>query len=120
VNRITNDRLESLDNYQDQATQFARYPGKATVQGLAYTALGLVGEAGEIANKTKKVLRDDSGTLTEMAKDALIGEAGDVLWYLAALCNELGVSLEFVAQYNLKKLSSREQRGALQGSGDNR
>lgn len=83
-------------------------------QGLAYTTLGLAGEAGEIANKVKKVIRDGRST------DGIADELGDVLWYLAAVANELGADLGDIADANLAKLASRAKRGKLGGSGDNR
>ena len=83
-------------------------------QGLAYTTLGLAGEAGEIANKVKKVIRDGRST------DGISDELGDVLWYLAAVANELGADLGDIANNNLKKLADRQARNVLGGSGDNR
>lgn len=85
---------------------------------LTYTALGLSGEAGEIANKVKKCVRGDYDP-TDMP-DILEDEIGDVLWYLAQLCEVLGLSLSDIAEENLRKLQSRQDRNVLQGSGDNR
>ena len=85
-----------------------------------YPALGLAGEAGEIANKVKKIMRDDNCILTDEKKEDLIGELGDVLWYLAALATELGIDLGEVAEKNIEKLFSRKERGKLGGSGDAR
>lgn len=85
---------------------------------LAYLALGLGGEAGEIQNKIKKVLRGDYPA--EAIRDDLQAELGDVLWYLAVLADALGLSLAEIAQANLDKLASRQQRGQLRGSGDTR
>lgn len=107
----------TLNDYQQQAAQTAVYPDEIA---LAYTALGLTGEAGEIANKVKKVYRDSGGQLTPDKRDELASELGDVLWYLAMLASELDISLETVAQANLDKLSSRQARGKIQGSGDQR
>jgi len=106
-----------FEDYQQQANQTAVYPPE---NGLAYTALGLAGEAGEIANKVKKVLRDDGGELTPGVRAALAGELGDVLWYLSALATELDYNLGGIAANNLAKLASRKERGVLQGSGDDR
>jgi len=85
---------------------------------LAYLALGLGGEAGEIQNKLKKVLRGDYPA--DAIRDDLAAELGDVLWYLAVLADTLGLSLAEIAQANLDKLASRQQRGHLRGRGDER
>ena len=87
---------------------------------LVYPALGLAGEAGELANKVKKVLRDHGGHLSEEAREAILAELGDVLWYVAQVATDLGESLEAVAQANLAKLRSRKERGRLGGDGDDR
>lgn len=87
---------------------------------LTYAALGLVGEAGEIADKVKKVLRDDGGVVTEERRQALLLELGDVCWYCNQLANLLDSTLSEVARMNIDKLYSRKARGTLQGSGDNR
>lgn len=106
--------------YQLRATETAVYPGQGSVQGLAYTALGLVGEAGEVANKVKKVLRDHGSDVPPDVRQALLDEAGDVLWYLTQLCTELDADLGTVAGLNVAKLASRAARGRLQGNGDDR
>ena len=87
---------------------------------LAYPALGLAGEAGELANKVKKVLRDDGGAITEERRKDLLDELGDVLWYVAELATCLGGDLQEVAAKNIEKLQSRAERGKLQGQGDQR
>jgi NTP pyrophosphatase (non-canonical NTP hydrolase) len=110
----------TLDDYQEQAVSTAVYPGKGSVAGLTYATLGLVGEAGEVAEKVKKLLRDDDGVLTEDRRQALIKEIGDVCWYVSTICTELDIPLSEVALRNLDKLNDRKQRGALQGSGDDR
>ncbi|WP_018110745.1 nucleoside triphosphate pyrophosphohydrolase family protein [Thermus igniterrae] len=107
----------TLEAYQKEAQKTALYP---EAYRLLYPTLGLVGEAGELANKVKKVLRDQGGNLTEEVREALVAELGDVLWYVAQVATDLGVSLEEVAQKNLAKLRSRQARGQLGGSGDNR
>lgn len=109
----------SLDEYQQKAVRTAIYPGSGSVLGLAYCGLGL-GEAGEIQGKIKKILRDDNGVISEEKKEAILAEVGDLLWYVAVISHELGSSLEDVAIGNVVKLSSREERGVLGGSGDNR
>lgn len=107
--------------YQETAFKFAVYPGKAggsLAMALSYTALGLNGEAGEVAEKVKKWIRDGKDFPT--LKDQLTKELGDVLWYIAAMASELGVSLDEVARINIEKLANRKGRGTLHGEGDNR
>jgi NTP pyrophosphatase (non-canonical NTP hydrolase) len=104
-----------FNNYQGHAHATAIYPGKHTDTGLAYVALGLAGEAGEFAEKVKKKLRDGTWSPVLAAK-----ELGDVLWYIAAACDELDVSMDYIAQQNLEKLAARKENGTLQGSGDTR
>ena len=87
---------------------------------LIYATLSVVGEAGEVAEKIKKVIRDDQGVVSEEKKVEIAKEMGDTLWGLACLCNVLNLRLEEVAIANILKLESREQRGVLSGSGDNR
>jgi NTP pyrophosphatase (non-canonical NTP hydrolase) len=106
-----------LDNYQEQATKTAIYGAGNKVN---YPILGLLGEAGEIANKYKKVLRDNDGKLTEEKRDDILDELGDVLWYCAALANDLDTTLSDVASRNIEKLAARAARGTIQGSGDKR
>lgn len=143
INRITGEDLDSFVenpsvlNYQQIATKSAIYPGQGTPLGLAYCALKLNGEAGELAEHVGKAMRDDglmsvnvnphseprallTGQLEPARKTAIIKEVGDVLWYLSAICNELGITLEAAAASNLQKLFSRTERDKLQGSGDDR
>lgn len=88
---------------------------------MTYPALGLTGEAGEIANKVKKILRDDYDLVELTVKEQeLAKEIGDVLWYCAALASDLGLDLSKIAQDNLDKLQDRANRGTIKGSGDNR
>ncbi len=88
---------------------------------IIYPALGLGNEAGEVQGKIKKVLRDKEGNFDDAkVREELSAECGDVLWYLAALCRDLGISLDDVARQNIAKLRDRQARGVLQGSGDNR
>lgn len=110
--------------YQQRAHATAVYP---TEVALAYVTMGLVGEAGEIANKVKKIYRDHDGKLPDDAWQDLVDEIGDVLWYLAELCTVLQLQdrdgydvLAFAAANNLLKLEDRAERGALHGSGDDR
>ena len=108
----------NFDNYQTEARKTAIYPNKDN--NYIYPTLGLVGEAGEFAEKIKKILRDKNGTLDYESKLALKKELGDVLWYLSNLCDELDFSLCDVAKENLVKLNSRLSRGKISGSGDDR
>jgi NTP pyrophosphatase (non-canonical NTP hydrolase) len=87
---------------------------------LAYPALGLAGEAGEIAEHAKKAIRDDAGVVSEERRQAMAKELGDVLWYVSQLASELGLELDEIARANLEKLLSRQRRGVLSGSGDER
>jgi len=125
--------INTLDLYQSIATRSAIYPGQRTPLGLMYVSLKMNGEAGEFAEHVGKAMRDDDlikhiGThtyedgksLTPERKSLLIKEIGDVLWYLSAACNELGISLSDAATVNLEKLCDRSERDALRGSGDNR
>lgn len=107
-----------FDTYQRRANRTAIYPRMQ--HGWTYPVLGLVNEAGEVAGKLKKVIRDHDGDIHVDDMAALKGELGDVLWYLSQLAKELGLSLEDIAEHNLEKLSSRQARGTLQGEGDNR
>lgn len=111
-----------FDVYQLVTADTAIYPGagEGDIEALTYTALGLTGEAGEIANKVKKILRDSGGEVSSEVRKDLSKELGDVLWYLTRLADEIGYSLHQIAQENVDKLNSRKQRGVLGGSGDNR
>ena len=107
-----------LNNYQRQARNTALYPDLGS--NPIYPALGLCGEAGEVADKVKKVLRDEAGVFSDERRQAIALELGDVLWYVAQLASELGYELEDVANQNLRKLRDRSARGQLKGSGDHR
>lgn len=104
-------------DYQKQASKTAIYPDADVI---IYPSLGLVSEAGEVAGKIKKVLRDKNGMFSPEDRWAIADEVGDVLWYIAALCEDLGTPMELVARRNIDKLNSRLSRGVLGGSGDNR
>ena len=107
----------NLSDYEQKINTFAIYPeaGKGTPMSLAYCALGLTGEAGEYSEKVKKLIRDG-----KFDKPLALKELGDVLWYLTRSANELGYSLEDVAQVNVMKLQDRSNRGVLKGKGDER
>lgn len=108
----------TFDEYQELSKSTAIYP--AIQHKVVYPALGLAGEAGEIANKIKKIFRDDDGVISIDRKADLKKELGDVLWYIAQVSSELDLSLDGVAKLNIERLESRKERGTLQGSGDNR
>lgn len=129
--------INAFDRYQEIATKSAIYPGQGTPLGLAYVALKLNGEAGEFSEHIGKAMRDDgygqpetvcqdfgmqqqAHVLTVNRRELLIKEIGDVLWYLSAACNELGISLSEAAVTNLRKLADRSERDVLRGSGDER
>ena len=107
-----------LNDYQRESRKTALYPDVGA--NAIYPTLGLVGEAGEVADKVKKILRDKKGVFDKESKDAIKFELGDVLWYVAQLSTELGYDMEEVANANLEKLHSRKSRGRIKGSGDNR
>ena len=107
-----------LNDYQRESRKTALYPDVG--RNAIYPTLGLVSEAGEVADKVKKILRDKKGVFDKDSKDAIKFELGDVLWYISQLSSELGFELEDVANANLQKLNSRKIRGKIQGSGDDR
>lgn len=106
-----------INDYQSKARETALYPSE---HGLTYCALGLTGEAGEVADKIKKIIRDKGGVVSADDRIALAKELGDVLWYIANLSFELNLALDFVAKKNVDKLASRKSRGVISGSGDDR
>ena len=101
-----------MKEYQNSAATTAIYKAEHSV---IYPALGLAAEAGEVANKVKKILRDGS-----FDRDGISDEIGDCLWYIAALCRDLNVDLSDIARNNLKKLKDRQERGTIKGNGDKR
>lgn len=109
----------TLDEYQKQALTTASSTGDE-FKDLLHWVLGVNGEAGELAEKFKKIIRDKQSLISDSDKIEISKEIGDVLWYLAVLAHQLGVSLDTVANQNLAKLRSRHSRGVLGGSGDNR
>lgn len=108
----------TFDEYQAKTKETAIYPSVG--ERFVYPTLGLLGEAGEVAEKVKKIFRDEGGTVTPEKREEIKKELGDVLWYLSQLAAELGLSLKEIAVDNVKKLESRKIRGALNGNGDNR
>ena len=104
--------------YQKQARLTAQYPNLGS--NNIYPTLGLVGEAGEVAEKVKKVIRDKNGIFDYESKIGIKKELGDVLWYISNLCTEFNFSLEDIALQNLEKLKKRAAKGQISGSGDDR
>jgi len=113
----------TLDEYQGAIEGFDMFTSRdydLREAGYFEKILGLVGEAGEVADKYKKIIRDHDGQISPQQRDDLIKELGDVLWYVATLARYLDVSLDEVARRNVTKLSDRQQRHLIQGEGDNR
>lgn len=109
----------TFDDYQKRALTTALRLDDQRLN-LAHWVLGLSGETGEIAEKFKKIIRDKDGQLSDADVQDFKKELGDVMWYLAVLAEDLGLSLDEIAKLNLEKLASRQKRGVLRGSGDNR
>lgn len=110
--------LMDFNEYQNKARETAMYPDVGN--NFVYPTLGLAGEAGEVAEKIKKVIRNDGGVISDEKRMEIKKELGDVLWYVAQLSTELGLALGDVAQGNLDKLASRKERGVINSQGDNR
>jgi len=106
-----------FDNYQYWTRTTAIYPKD---KALEYLSLGLCSESGEVAGVVKKIMRDNGGEVSEEKRAVLVSELSDCLWYLARLCDELGISLSTIYKYNMSKLMDRLDRGKISGSGDNR
>jgi NTP pyrophosphatase (non-canonical NTP hydrolase) len=109
----------TLDEYQKEALVTALWSGD-DLKDLSHWVLGVTGEAGEIAEKVKKLIRDYDGKLDAEQKFELVKEVGDVMWYLAVLAEHLGYKFEAVGKMNIDKLRDRQARNKLQGNGDNR
>ena len=107
-----------FNTYQKNARLTAQYPNLGS--NYIYPTLGLVGEAGEVAEKVKKVIRDKKGVFDDESKKGLKKELGDVLWYVSNLCTEFNFSLDDIALQNLEKLKLRAAKGKIFGSGDDR
>jgi NTP pyrophosphatase (non-canonical NTP hydrolase) len=106
-----------FNDYQQKSCSTAMYPdGKA----IEYLTLGLCSEAGEVAGKLKKVIRDDNSDISTEKRFEIASELGDVLWYISQLALELNIPLDVIAHENIAKLADRKARGAIKGSGDNR
>lgn len=107
----------TLNEYQKAALETAYYPKDVAI---LYLALAINGEAGEIAEKVKKLYRDRNGIGNMNFSKSVAMELGDVLWFVSVMAEELGFSLNDVAQLNIDKISSRKERGVIGGNGDNR
>ncbi len=108
----------NFQEYQEKSRKTALYPNKDN--NFIYPTLGLVGEAGEVAEKIKKLIRDKDGIIDDGFRESVQKELGDVLWYLSQLATELGLNLDEIAQKNIEKLYSRLERGVINGDGDDR
>ena len=123
---MTKSMMELFDDnqnvviYQQLCTETQIYPREHAV---FYPALGLAGEAGEVANKIKKIMRDRKGDVNNLpgeVKDEIASELGDCLWYISALATDLGIGLDGVVVENIRKLQKRKEKGTIHGSGDKR
>lgn len=126
--------IQKLDEYQDATLRYDTFPGYydgtakyskdgimvATEQGLIEKVLGLPGEAGEAADKFKKIIRDKSGVISLSDREEIVKELGDVMWYVSTIAAYLDVPLSEVANGNISKLESRLRRNKIHGEGDNR
>ena len=110
-------KVSDLDMYQKVAITTAIYPRE---QAIIYPTLGLTGEAGEVANKVKKIIRDGSDSKDEKLVSEIKSEIGDCLWYIAVLASDFDIKLSDIASSNLEKLANRKKNGTIHGSGDNR
>ncbi len=98
----------NFEEYQAAASRTALYPRR--LENLEYPTLGLAGEAGEVANIVKKIQRDHSGIITDETRAKLKDELGDVLWYISACADELGITIADIAEHNVQKLADRHGR----------
>ena len=110
-------KVSDLDMYQKVALTTAIYPRE---QAIIYPTLGLTGEAGEVANKVKKIIRDGSDKNDDSLVSEIKSEIGDCLWYIAVLADDIGCKLSDIANTNLVKLANRKEKGTIGGSGDKR
>ena len=110
-------RISDLDMYQQVAKTTAIYPRE---QAIIYPTLGLTGEAGEVANKVKKIIRDGTIENHESLIQEISAEIGDCLWYISVLADDIGCKLSDIANANLIKLENRKKKGTIHGSGDTR
>ncbi len=111
-----------LDKYQERAAEFDLFESSVDLKspGFLEKVLGIAGEAGEVTDKVKKIIRDKGGYASEEDRMEIAKELGDVLWYVANVARYMGVSLSDIAEGNIEKLASRKKRNKLHGEGDNR
>lgn len=119
--------MDNINEYQLKAHSFSEYGDPFVTSGegdiscsYCYPVMGLAEEAGEVAGKFAKALRDNNGIITDERKEEIIKELGDVTWFVAEICTLLDVSMGDVMQRNIEKLTSRKNRNVIHGSGDNR
>jgi len=110
-------KVSDLDMYQKVALTTAIYPRE---QAIIYPTLGLTGEAGEVANKVKKIIRDGSNSKDEKLVSEIKAEIGDCLWYIAVLADDFDIKLSDIASANIEKLALRQKNNTIHGSGDDR
>ena len=110
-------KISDLDMYQQVAKTTAIYPRE---QAIIYPTLGLTGEAGEVANKVKKIIRDGSNKNDDRMVSEIKSEIGDCLWYIAVLASDFNIKLSDIASTNLEKLANRKKNNTIHGSGDTR
>ena len=108
-----------MNEYQNEATKTFQF-NPDVIDPLVYAVLGLVGEAGEVADKLKKVYRNDEGRMTDDFKEDIRRELGDVLWYISQTARIMDISLDDIAQTNIEKLRDRQERNVIKSTGDNR
>ena len=111
-----------FDEYQERAKKYDLSEVSTDLKSVGFIekVLGLVGEAGETADKIKKILRDKDGVVSDDDRDLIVKELGDTLWYIASIARYLEVPMSEVAEVNLSKLESRYQRNQIHGEGDRR
>jgi NTP pyrophosphatase (non-canonical NTP hydrolase) len=109
-----------FDEYEKLATRTANFDGKQAEHALMYLGLGLTSEAGEVADKIKKLIRNDNGVMTPEKQTAFKNELGDVLWYLSQLARHLEIPFSEVPVANIEKLADRAKRNVIASDGDNR
>ena len=109
-----------FDEYEKLASRTGVFEGKVAENPLMYLGLGVTSEAGEVADKIKKIMRNDQGVISTERKEALKFELGDVLWYLSQISRQIGIPFSEVATANIEKLADRAKRNVISSDGDNR